>query len=106
MAGRVVPRIKHQLLNTTHLETQHEASGWASCLELRKSSSVALRPQTTDDRTLTGKSHVKSRKLLVLLMLWTWLAALDDFRNWLIRGAAQSGRFLPVFVWVSRDAFG
>jgi hypothetical protein len=25
---------------------------------------------------------------LILLGLWVWLAALDDFRNWLIREAA------------------
>jgi len=25
---------------------------------------------------------------MILLMLWGWLAALDDFRNWLIREAA------------------
>jgi hypothetical protein len=29
-----------------------------------------------------------SRKLLIELALWAWLAALDDFRNWLIREAA------------------
>jgi len=28
------------------------------------------------------------RKLLILLILLDWLAALDDFRNWLIREAA------------------
>jgi hypothetical protein len=28
------------------------------------------------------------RKLLILMMLRGWLAALDDFRNWLIREAA------------------
>jgi hypothetical protein len=28
------------------------------------------------------------RKLLILLILQAWLAALDDFRNWLIREAA------------------
>jgi hypothetical protein len=28
------------------------------------------------------------RKLLILLVLQAWLAALDDFRNWLIREAA------------------
>jgi hypothetical protein len=27
-------------------------------------------------------------KLLILLILLAWLAALDDFRNWLIREAA------------------
>jgi hypothetical protein len=29
-----------------------------------------------------------SRKLLIELALRVWLAALDDFRNWLIREAA------------------
>jgi hypothetical protein len=29
-----------------------------------------------------------SRKLLTLLVLQVWLAALDDFRNWLIQEAA------------------
>ena len=29
-----------------------------------------------------------SRKSLILLPLRSWLAALDDFRNWLIREAA------------------
>jgi hypothetical protein len=29
-----------------------------------------------------------SRKLLIELALWAWLAALDDFRNWLIHEAA------------------
>jgi hypothetical protein len=28
------------------------------------------------------------RKLLIQLVLLVWLAALDDFRNWLIREAA------------------
>jgi hypothetical protein len=28
------------------------------------------------------------RKQLILLILESWLAALDDFRNWLIREAA------------------
>jgi hypothetical protein len=27
-----------------------------------------------------------SRKLLIELALWAWLAALDDFRNWLQLG--------------------
>jgi hypothetical protein len=30
----------------------------------------------------------ESIKLLILLTLKAWLAALDDFRNWLIREAA------------------
>jgi hypothetical protein len=29
-----------------------------------------------------------ARKSLILLSLQSWLAALDDFRNWLIREAA------------------
>jgi hypothetical protein len=28
------------------------------------------------------------RKSLIMNDLWSWLAALDDFRNWLIREAA------------------
>jgi hypothetical protein len=28
------------------------------------------------------------RKSLILVKLWAWFAALDDFRNWLIREAA------------------
>ncbi len=28
------------------------------------------------------------RNLLILWIFWGWLAALDDFRNWLIREAA------------------
>ena len=31
---------------------------------------------------------VDPRNLLILLVLLAWLAALDDFRNWLIREAA------------------
>jgi hypothetical protein len=30
----------------------------------------------------------RPRKYLILLALLGWLAALDDFRNWLIREAA------------------
>jgi hypothetical protein len=29
-----------------------------------------------------------ARKSLILLIVWSWLGALDDFRNWLIREAA------------------
>jgi hypothetical protein len=36
------------------------------------------------------RDHAKNdvRKILILLPLQAWLAALDDFRNWLIREAA------------------
>ena len=33
-------------------------------------------------------ARASHRKLLILLVLLVWLAALDDFRNWLIREAA------------------
>jgi hypothetical protein len=32
--------------------------------------------------------EVAACKLLILWKSWGWLAALDDFRNWLIREAA------------------
>jgi hypothetical protein len=38
---------------------------------------------------LLRHTSTSRRKLLILLVLWVWLAALDDFRNWLIREAAQ-----------------
>jgi len=31
---------------------------------------------------------MQPRNLLILLALQAWLAALDDFRNWLVREAA------------------
>jgi len=43
----------------------------------------ALRIDSLDDWPTTP-----NRKLLILLALQGWLAALDDFRTWLIREAA------------------
>jgi hypothetical protein len=43
----------------------------------------ALRIDSLDGGPTTAK-----RKLLILLALQGWLAALDAFRNWLVRGAA------------------
>jgi hypothetical protein len=40
------------------------------------------------NQALAGQSFLIPRKLLILLILQAWLAALDDFRNWLIREAA------------------
>jgi hypothetical protein len=46
------------------------------------------------NRNVLTRSHLHQRtrrrlcKLLILLPLMAWLAALDDFRNWLIREAA------------------
>jgi len=37
---------------------------------------------------LQGPGEMRSFKLLILLNLRSWLAALDDFRNWLVREAA------------------
>jgi hypothetical protein len=37
---------------------------------------------------LIGGTRLIPLKLLILLVLLAWLAALDDFRNWLIREAA------------------
>ena len=37
---------------------------------------------------LVRHASVSNRKLLISLVLLVWLAALDDFRNWLIREAA------------------
>jgi hypothetical protein len=37
---------------------------------------------------LDAYSEQRLHKLLILLALQAWLAALDDFRNWLIREAA------------------
>ena len=56
--------------------------------QLRKSSSAAQTPQVTEDQQLIDSSAYSSRKLLILRALASWLAALDDFRNWLIREAA------------------
>ena len=37
---------------------------------------------------LANEPTMATHKLLILLALRWWLAALDDFRNWLIREAA------------------
>jgi hypothetical protein len=37
---------------------------------------------------LQNRHEISSRKLLIPSTLQVWLAALDDFRNWLIRKAA------------------
>jgi hypothetical protein len=39
-------------------------------------------------KRLGHRRFTDPRKLLILLILQSWLAALDDFRNWLIREAA------------------
>jgi hypothetical protein len=38
--------------------------------------------------TQSQRENLRRRKGLIILILWSWLAALDDFRNWLIREAA------------------
>jgi hypothetical protein len=37
---------------------------------------------------LDDRADTHGRKALILLILRSWLAALDDFRNWSIREAA------------------
>jgi hypothetical protein len=37
---------------------------------------------------LDERENLRRRRWLIILILWGWLAALDDFRNWLIREAA------------------
>jgi hypothetical protein len=39
-------------------------------------------------KALSRLAGSSSHKLLISLTLLAWLAALDDFRNWLIREAA------------------
>jgi hypothetical protein len=39
-------------------------------------------------RGLNDAMEVAACKQLISCNLWVWLAALDDFRNWLIREAA------------------
>jgi hypothetical protein len=63
------------------------ASGFEPC-QLRTSSSAACASQVTEETRLGNASNVQPRKYLILLILLSWLAALDDFRNWLIREAA------------------
>jgi hypothetical protein len=43
---------------------------------------------TSEGRRLTAPGDDVTRKSLISLTLLGWLAALDDFRNWLIREAA------------------
>jgi len=45
-------------------------------------------PQRIETEPLKRSRELAVRKLLILLGLLVWLAALDDFRNWLIREAA------------------
>ena len=56
--------------------------------QLRTSSSAACPTQTTDGTALSSSANIQSCKCLISLILRSWLAALDDFRNWLIREAA------------------
>jgi hypothetical protein len=42
----------------------------------------------TQAMRLTRAFDKSPRNWLILLILWGWLAALDDFRNWLVREAA------------------
>jgi hypothetical protein len=56
--------------------------------QLRTSSSPASRPQSTEYQRLDRSGESDPSKLLILWILRGWLAALDDFRNWLIREAA------------------
>jgi hypothetical protein len=55
---------------------------------LRKSSSAACSAQLIETQLLTRPQKIRRHKVLILLALLAWLAALDDFRNWLIREAA------------------
>jgi hypothetical protein len=41
-------------------------------------------------------AYLHARNSLILLILRSWLAALDDFRNWLIREAAE----IPCNCWL------
>jgi hypothetical protein len=48
-------------------------------------------PTTRNGNQINGLNdalQLCAGKMLILLRLWAWLAALDDFRNWLIREAA------------------
>jgi hypothetical protein len=68
------------------------AKAWREQLngrQLRTSSSAAFPTQTTDGPKLTRSINRTDRKSVILLILRSWLAAPDDFRNWLIREAAQ-----------------
>ena len=56
--------------------------------QLRTSSSAACLPQRIETQLLRRSHNMRRHKLLILLALRSWLAALDDVRNWLIREAA------------------
>jgi hypothetical protein len=47
-----------------------------------------VHPQDAATKRVRGFAKRQTPKLLNLLTLWGWLAALDDFRNWLIDEAA------------------
>jgi hypothetical protein len=47
-----------------------------------------MQPQTIEKLWVGPGDDKEVRKLLILFDLQSWLAALDDFRNWLIREAA------------------
>ena len=53
-----------------------------------RTSSGAVCSQRIETRLLRRSRKRCHHKCLILLALRTWLAALDDFRNWLIREAA------------------
>jgi hypothetical protein len=61
----------------------------AFTVSVRESSSTANASQNTAAQWLRRCSRRPIRvNILVLFSLQAWLAALDDFRNWLIREAA------------------
>jgi hypothetical protein len=51
-------------------------------IQLRTSSSAACASQMSEGMRLRRAVNHRPRKYLILLILWLWLAALDDFRNW------------------------
>jgi hypothetical protein len=63
-----------------------------ACPRVRVADIVQCGPGVHNIRRINGLGAVVGQtrrcKLLILLMLQGWLAALDDFRNWLIREAA------------------
>ena len=64
------------------------------CREPHRDSVADVVQHSLDERKalsinrLSDRLGISTRKLLILLALGSWLAALDDFRNWLIREAA------------------
>jgi hypothetical protein len=60
-----------------------ETSPGADIVQCGKGDRKALRKNG-----LANEPTIQARKLLISLTLRSWLAALDDFRNWLIREAA------------------